>query len=291
MFALVALHLAASAPLTTPSSPATTLAMNVTELLAARTDRLALDFDPSLEPPAADSLRDAFARAGLFTLDVNAKHRAMFRRDSDDNVTVVVFDGERPLGASTAEWPRGPSARELKGRLRDQRLTLRRASQLDLENVQTDFPSGFDPYLNTNAQRGPEAGFRAPSVAEGSWEVVDGEGNILDDISLAQRLGDERLEAQLSERRARRRRAWSWGFGGAAVVGIGAGAAIALTADDDSDTRDWGLSLVGAGLAAGVMALFNETADAQHLLSVEQAAELVRVHNERLADRQRSESQ
>lgn len=295
MIALLIVTLAAgdppagTEPSPSASSAATQLTLNVTKVLAPRTDRVALAFDGSLESRAADEIREAFARSGLFTLDPSAAQRAIFRRDTDTHVTVAVFDNAEPLDEFATRWPKGPSSRELKGKLDGERLTLRRASQLELENVQTDYPSGFDPYLSPNVKRGPEAGFRAPSVSGESWEVVDGKGVVLDDIALARRLGDAVLEAELSERRARRRRIWSWGFGTAAVASAGAGAAVLLSADGSSDREVLGLSLLGAGVVSGVIALLNDSVDEKHLLSVEQAAELVRVHNQRLAEHEESQ--
>jgi hypothetical protein len=118
------------------------------------------------------------------------------------------------------------------------------------------------------------------------WRVVQGRDREVDELELAELIGDPALKASIEETRRGRRLAWGLGFGGvgAALLGVG----IPLLAVDlgpsvsRTDMQTVGLSLLMVGVVSAGLAFLFPTIGDEPVQTPREAQGRIAAYNQRL---------
>jgi hypothetical protein len=285
-------------------APETVLALGLAEALGATVNEISLEPDATLGESETEALRAALERTGLFSVvGAQAAQCTLALKRIEEAVvlaTALSPGGERlwighvtwppsatsPAGAHRAEQP--PTAAD---DLHQRRLTYRR-ERLHIRPVTRTWwapPLFFAVSPGRAWQRGFrwDLAFANPSMTSdlpNDWAVIRGAAQVVDDLALAELLGDQRLAEQVRQARTRQRLVWGGAFGGAALAAFGVGAwlrfAEAPSAAARQDRRAVGVSLVAVGVASAVIALLFPTVGGGHYLHVADAAARVDEYNE-----------
>ncbi len=279
--------------------PATQLTIELAEAHGSTLRELALVADDTMQGYELAAAKKALEKTGLFVvtgIDV-AQATVQLRRLSPSEVlaTLTARAGER-LWVKAIKWPKeaGEKARlddeERFSRLRTygrERLALRPIIQSPV-GPSTIYYGGYqsapgfaDPSWGWG--NGMMGGTPIPGQKAGDWVVVRGPADVVDEIELAQMLGNRALEERIREARFKPKLWWGLGFGLGAVGGIASG----LVLYDDkynNDTRAVGFSLLGLGVASAIMALLTPTIGNGNKLTANETDELIADYNQGLRE-------
>jgi hypothetical protein len=277
-------------------APASALALEVAEAVGATLHKLSLSFDPAITPMERRQLSAALERTGLFELVPKAQAAAVLNVDrvSDASVkaTVTQASGKR-IWASRVQWPaerNGPPAAadsEHQARQEYQRRRLRIAAVLRSYTgapfLDSDWgrrsPWGVD-LEDPSRWRLDLTGVAPMTVVPTDWLIRRGATEVIDELQLADLLGDRPLKARIEAQRHWPRNLWIIGLGVGALAGIGTGTYLSF--QDSRDARATGVSLILVGAAGGVAALLYAINGPRHSLDPAQAQRLVNEYNEKL---------
>jgi hypothetical protein len=281
-------------PVNVERAPPSALAHDLTEAIGALVRGLSVVADDSVSAEEREAVLVALERSGLFEL-TDSDAAAVLRLSRADDVISAMLEsraGER-LWSGQVVWPAVPETPAL---LLDE--ATRQMHVLQWNNgrlrimaaersyVQAPFtaPQDADFFATSTTGSRPSqmsyAGTPPVTTVPEDWVIVRGVGEVIDDLRLAQLLGDDELARRIEGERFWPQVWWSVGFGAGAIAGATSGAL--LMRSDDSDTRTVGISLLTAGVVAAALALLSPLLEPDHVLTPSEAEGLMRVHNERL---------
>jgi hypothetical protein len=298
---MLALLAAASltAPLPAERKPATTLAAELAESLAALVPTITVVTDESVTEEERHAVVTALERTGLFgVVDGGAAGDLELSRTRATRMEVEVKDPDgKLLWHRSLDWPEKkvrpapPLDAETRRRRiatwRSQRLRVVATERLVLHAPFSD-PQVAD-FFSASSRAGSDptewtmsyAGSPPTSSLPVDWVIVRGASEVIDDVRLAELLEDRDLAQRIRAERDAPRLWWILGLSATAAAGVTSGAV--LVGNDDRDLRTLGASLLTAGaVAAAIAALTPWLRDADHVLTAAEAGTLAELHNERL---------
>ncbi len=281
---------AASEPEPAGPSPATAVVMAVSEKAGATNKDITL-VTTGLGPGDDEALRAAFAQSGMFVLVDRAKAQvvvAVTRQDAAGvTLTVTAADG-KTLHSGKIDWPA-----PLPAPVEDAEAVYRKVLHYQRERLRvvpvvrgyTGSPmvvGGWaSNWFGNPMPWGLGFGGAVPvSTMPNDWVIMRGAAQPVDEMEVAQKMGDERLAERIEDGRFWPRVWWAAGFGAGALAAVGAGSYIHERGGQDDEAL--GVSLITVGVVSGVLALLAPTLGKRHVLSAAEAQTIADAYNEKL---------